>query len=92
MSGDGAAAQPSLLRKQAALVGKGSLSSFDHFHVKGSAAATVAKKEATRALAAKDNTLAGVPRGFPRAFSASPFLVAIRGIADMPSERSKGRR
>ena len=31
-------------RRQAALVGKGSLSSFDHFHVKGSAAATVAKE------------------------------------------------
>ena len=32
--GDGAAAQPSLLKTQDTLVGKGSLSSFDHFREK----------------------------------------------------------
>jgi hypothetical protein len=60
LSGDGAAAQPSLLRRQAALVGKGSLSSFDHFRGKEPRAEKAARevsKRATRALAAKDNTL-----------------------------------
>jgi hypothetical protein len=61
--GGGAAAQPSLMRKQAALVGKGSLSSFDHFREKEPQAEKSFGKSLKKshcALAAKDNTLARV--------------------------------
>jgi hypothetical protein len=90
--GDGAAAQPSLLSSQAALVGKGSLSSFDHFakkNPKRRKSFGKSLKKSHCALAAKDNTLAGVPRGFPprvQRFTifVSPFSVLACAESRLP--------
>ena len=87
MSGGWAAAQPGLLKRQAALVGKGSLSSFDHFRGKEPKAKKTTRevsKRATRALAAKDNTLTLVARGDrPTESSMTSSPTALSGIGVM---------